>query len=256
MVSWFMEIVEEERFKEVGGKLIMEIIGGSTLYGLNTPTSDVDYRGIFIATHPHYASGMRKVESFVQLDKEHGRDSAYYELKHFLHLCNKTNTQMLELLFAPESAFNRSTRLFDEMRFNARKLINSETLKKSLVGYVHSEMKLARGDRSGQLGGKRKESVEKFGFSPKNFTQIFRLLAVGKEFFRSGEFVVNVKNYNEKLWEELMSIKCDPTSHDKEELTTRVYKQLEELQTIMDNSSIKYEFDMDFASRLILGVIK
>lgn len=244
-------IEDSQKFKDCGGKIIGEVIGGSILYGLNTPTSDVDRRGIFVARHPHYTSGLKKIENIVQLDKVEGRDSAYYELTHFLLLMAKTNTQVMEIMFAPDSAFEQSHIIMKLIRENKLSLIDSERLKNSLIGYIISELRLATGERTGQLGGNRKEAIEKYGFSPKNFVQIFRLARVGKEFFENEIYPVNLKTFDPDFCSELLDIKVNPQNYKKEDLEARVQKELDELRKVMDDSSIKLEFDWDFAAELI-----
>jgi len=40
---------------------LVKYIGGSKLYGLDTPESDIDYRGVFIHTNPSKIYGMRSI---------------------------------------------------------------------------------------------------------------------------------------------------------------------------------------------------
>lgn len=251
-----IEIISDKRFIECGGKLLAEIVAGSRLYGLETENSDTDWRGLFIATDPHYVAALRKIESIVQLEKETSRDAAYYELKHFLLMMAKTNTQVLEILFSPESSFVSTSATFDFMQVNREKLINTDLLKKSLYGYVVSELRLANGERVGQLGGKRKLQLEKYGFSPKNFVQIFRLIFVGKTFFTDNIFPVNLKQFNPDFCAELLDIKTNPQNYKREELDARVHKELDELNKIMDASDVKHEFDWDLAANIILNEYK
>lgn len=250
-----LQDIEQSYLKPNKGKIIASLIGGSTLYGLNTPSSDVDYRGIYVATDKKYVAGFEKMDSVVLSphsgDKE---DATFYEIGHYLKLLRKTNTQVMEMLFAPESAFTYKHSLFDEIRMHPYRLIDSEKLKNSILGYVHSELRLATGERSGQLGGKRKADVETYGFSPKNFTQILRLIRVGIEFFDNGVYMVNIKEHSPLLHAWLMDIKTNPSAHTCEELQKLVSRELKVLEVSIKNSKVRFEFDIDFASDIICSI--
>jgi hypothetical protein len=246
--------LESTYLKPCAGKVIASLVGGSTLYGLNTPSSDVDYRGIYIATDNKYKAGFEKMDSVV-LSPHNGdnEDATYYEIGHYLRLLQKTNTQVMEMLFALDSSFTYKHPFIDQIRSHRYSLIDSEKLKSSIRGYVQSELRLATGERSGQLGGKRKADVEKYGFSPKNFVQIFRLIRVGIRFFDTGVYMVNVKEHSPTLHAWLMALKTDPSGYTCEELKDNVLHELEALETSIKNSEVNYKFDIDFASDMIIS---
>ncbi len=244
-----MNITEHETYQLHDCRLVCNIVGGSHLYGLNTATSDVDYRAIFVAMHKLHLTGFRTVDSIVQVGDV---DLSAHELGRYLQLLRKTNTQVLELLFAPDSAFQFKHPDFKLLEANKYQLMCTATLKNSLVGYVISEMKLATGERTGQLGGKRKEAVAAYGFSPKNFVQIFRLCAVGTKFFETGEFMVNVQEHDPALHAELLDIKTHPEKYSKEELVKRTVSMLEDMKAAMDKSELHYEFDDELAADILL----
>lgn len=245
-----ISIEKHEAFKNSGGKLICQLIGGSTLYGLNTPESDIDYRGLFVAQDKKYLANLDTIESIVQTGDI---DSTYYEITRYLKLLRKSNTQVLEILFAPKSAFTYRHPIFVDMIINAYDLIDTNTLKNSLKGYVFSEIRLATGERSGQLGGKRKQNVTEFGFSPKNFVQILRLCRVGMEFFKSARYMVNVKEFDVPFWEQLMDIKSNPKNYTCEQLKKMVDQEFKNLENVMDNSQISFKFNPDIAADIILA---
>lgn len=247
-----MNITEHQTFKKCDGKLLCRLIGGSHLYGLNTSESDTDYRGLFVARDKRYLAGFEKVDSIVQNGEV---DATYYEIHRYLQLLRKSNTQVMEILFAPDDAFIYKHPIFDWMVKERYRLIDSDVLKSSLKGYVFSEIRLATGERSGRLGGKRKKAVETYGFSGKNFVQILRLCKVGIEFFNSSSYVVNVRKYDEEYWEMLMDIKTNPQSYTCDMLKKRVDHHFEKLVKAMDESTIKYKFDVDLASDIILQAI-
>lgn len=226
------------------------LVGGSKLYGLDTPESDTDYRGVYTTTDLQVAAGFKEHSSMVKTGEV---DATFYELGHFLSLLRKTNTQVMEVLFAPQSAFTVMTPEFKWLRSKRYELFDSEKLKQSLLGYLHSETRLATGERKGQLGGLRKQKVETFGFSPKNFTQLLRLLFVGKYLYKHGVYVVRVADVDSEYHELLMAVKTKPELFTKEDLVEMVESGKCELVKVMESSKFKTEFNADLASKFLLA---
>jgi len=94
--------------KEVEDRLILLALTGSNSYGLALPSSDKDYKGIFIAPKEYYL-GTKNIEQkdkgwneqgnggFTQLDNN--KDTVLYELRKYIMLASKCNPNILELLF-------------------------------------------------------------------------------------------------------------------------------------------------------------
>lgn len=78
--------------------IIFECISGSKAYGLNTPTSDTDIKGIYILPEDEFF-GLNYIP---QISNE-TNDVVYYELKRFVELLLQNNPGMLELLATPEA---------------------------------------------------------------------------------------------------------------------------------------------------------
>ena len=53
------------------------MLGGSTAFGLNTPESDVDYRGVFVNTEPSKILGLEKLD---HIQKQETDDIVYCQL--------------------------------------------------------------------------------------------------------------------------------------------------------------------------------
>jgi hypothetical protein len=246
-----MNVENQSSFKDCGGKLLANLIGGSRLYSLNTPDSDYDERGVFYATDPYYLAGLSKIESIVLTGET---DATYYEIVHFFNLLRKSNTQVLEILFAPDKAFTWLPDDFKEIRENGNELFCSETLKKSLQGYFHSEMRLATGERTGLLGSKRKANIETYGFSQKNFCQMIRICLLGINLFKHDKIIVDSREYGDVEYNLLMEIKTQPQNFTKDQLVEIANGYFQKLLATMDSSSVKHEFNKNLAAELILQI--
>lgn len=229
------------------GKLLCSYLGGSHLYGLNTPQSDVDIRYVFLNTELGEILGLDRLEHIDRRNKD--EDTFGMELRGFLGLLRKTNTQVMELLFARESAFTLLDPKFKSLVLDKRtQFIDSNRFYKSLKGYIFTERRLALGERAGQIGGKRYEQVEKYGYSPKNMVQLFRLSYCGVEFFRTGNFPCNMKEYREEIWTEMMAIKTRPEEFNPQELVERSNVIEGFLDIAFETTKISYNFDLEYAN--------
>ncbi|MBL4675486.1 MAG: nucleotidyltransferase domain-containing protein [Mucilaginibacter sp.] len=76
--------------------ILLDCVSGSTAYNLNTPSSDIDKKGIFILPQ-------RDLYGFNYQDQiaNSTNDEVYFEIKRFLELLTKNNPNILELLNTP-----------------------------------------------------------------------------------------------------------------------------------------------------------
>ena len=77
--------------------LLFECISGSKAYGLDTPQSDTDLKGVFYLPKKHFYG----LEYIPQISNE-TNDEVYYELGRFVELLAKNNPTILELLATPD----------------------------------------------------------------------------------------------------------------------------------------------------------
>jgi predicted nucleotidyltransferase len=128
--------------------LILKYPVGSHLYGTNTPTSDTDFCGVFIAP-PEFYIGSRKVEeidlSFVS-KQENGRndgdaiDFKLYEFKQFCMFAKECNPNIIEQLFVPKNQLLFDTPTGHKLRENFA-LFVSQKAKARFAGYAMSQRK-------------------------------------------------------------------------------------------------------------------
>lgn len=128
----FDEIRNEDR-------LLFEYTRGSTAYNLNTPESDVDTGGIFLAEPFEYCI----LNPTVQVsDEKH--DTTWYELSEFVRLLKKSNPTVLEALFVPDDCIHYMHPLFKELRDNRDKVLSKEIFN-PFYGYAKQQVVKARG---------------------------------------------------------------------------------------------------------------
>ena len=224
--------------------------GGSHSYGLNTQTSDLDWRGVFVNTDIATVVGLDKHDH--QQKQDETADEVYTEFRNALKLLRSGNTQMIELLYADD--YEVSSSQWDLVRGYRKRLVSSETLFKCLRGYMQGELRLANGERTGKLGGKRKEALDKYGFSPKNFVQLFRLSWAGKIYFQKGYFPVNVAKENDAYRDFLLDIKVHPSNYNVAVLNEIAAKSEASLVKAFESRIFDTKFDEELANRLCLDV--
>lgn len=233
-------------------KTLCKYLGGSHLYGMNTPESDIDERGVFMNTDPLYVYGFHRLDNEVKQTAE--QDVVMHELTQFIKLATKSNTQTLECLFAPEDAFTDLNLDFQRWVLEQKeRFLNTDQLFKSLDGYLFNEMRLALGERTGLLGSKRKNALEKYGFSPKNFSHLFRLATCGIQFFKNGVYPVRLIDFDEEMHDLCMNVKTDPGRFHKEDLEALALDMKRQMRVCYEamNPAKKYFPDTAYAGRVL-----
>lgn len=81
------------------GLIIMECISGSKAYGLDTPQSDTDIKGVFLLPKKEFYS-----LSYTPQVSNDTNDVVFYELGRFIELLSVNNPNILELLSSPPEA--------------------------------------------------------------------------------------------------------------------------------------------------------
>ncbi|MEM1405643.1 MAG: nucleotidyltransferase domain-containing protein [Bacteroidota bacterium] len=117
--------------------IVFECLSGSHAYGLATPESDVDIKGVFILPEDDYL-GLNYVE---QVSNE-TNDIVYYELGRFIELLSKSNPNILELLYTPEDSIRKIHPVFKKIR--TMNLL-SKQCKDSFGGYAMTQVRKAKG---------------------------------------------------------------------------------------------------------------
>ncbi|MEM6738311.1 MAG: nucleotidyltransferase domain-containing protein [Bacteroidota bacterium] len=117
--------------------IVFECLSGSQAYGLATPESDVDIKGVFVLPEDDYL-GLNYVG---QVSNE-TNDIVYYELGRFVELLSKSNPNILELLYTPEDSVRKIHPVFKKIR--TMNLL-SKQCKDSFGGYAMTQVRKAKG---------------------------------------------------------------------------------------------------------------
>jgi len=116
--------------------LVLLVTHGSHAYGLNTPTSDVDIKGIAVPPREYFlgfASGFEQAES-------HGPDMVVYDIRKFFRLAAECNPNIIEVLWCDESD-HRVVTAAGRRLIDARELFLSKKAKHTFCGYAVAQLK-------------------------------------------------------------------------------------------------------------------
>jgi hypothetical protein len=124
-------------------KLIVKIKFGSHLYGTNTPTSDLDYKSVYIP--PARDILLQRVIGSIQIgakDKREGEknlpgdvDNECYALQRYLGLISEGQTVAVDMLFAPRLEITSD--LWERIRSSKDQLLTKKSA--AFVGYCRTQ---------------------------------------------------------------------------------------------------------------------
>ena len=117
--------------------IVLEVLSGSHAYGLNTPTSDVDLKGVFILPKPEYY-GL----TYIPQVSDERNDEVFFELRRFLELLAVNNPNILEVLNTPEHAQRYQHPLFADIDHSR---ILSKLCRNTFGKFALAQIKKAKG---------------------------------------------------------------------------------------------------------------
>jgi len=175
------------------GKLILLGHSGSISYGLNTKSSDIDIKGIFIPSEEYLISVFKHVEQ-VSIPKTNIDDKllegTIFALGKYLRLAHNVNPNILELLFLEKKYIIYISEEGRELIKN-RNMFLTKKVKHSYGGYAFAQ--LQRMDKINENVNQnriRLERVKKYGYDSKNALHLLRLLETGIEILTEGKLYV------------------------------------------------------------------
>lgn len=131
------------------GLLLFECLSGSKAYGLHTPQSDTDLKGVFYLPKEQFYG----LEYIAQVSNE-TNDEVYYELGRFVELLCKNNPNMLELLASPDECVLYKHPLMDKLHID---IFLSRLCKDTFAGYALTQIRKARGYKKKVVNPMEKE---------------------------------------------------------------------------------------------------
>lgn len=145
------------------GLIILECISGSRAYGLDTPTSDTDIKGVFILPKEEFYG----LNYTPQVNNE-SNDIVFYELGRFMELLSLNNPNILELLNTPESAIIYKHPYLTEIN---SELILSKLCSNTFGKFALSQIKKAKGLKKKIVNPVAKERKSVLAFCFVNYDQ-------------------------------------------------------------------------------------
>jgi len=144
-------------------QVIVKAIAGSHLFGTNSESSDMDYKGIYLPSAKDIVLG--RGDSTINSstgdkntkNSKDDVDTEMYSLMKFGKMLKNGDTAAIELLFTPDEMIIESSQIWNKIRM-CRKLLLSENIT-AMVGYVrHQSNKYGiKGSRMGELNNIIKE---------------------------------------------------------------------------------------------------
>jgi len=120
--------------------IIMETIVGSQAYGISTPTSDIDIKGVFVQPLDDILRN-----GYIDQVSDETNDTTFYEIKRFFQLLKTNNPTILELLASPADCILHEDPIFSKYVTQHKDKFLTKICKMSFGGYAVEQIKKARG---------------------------------------------------------------------------------------------------------------
>jgi hypothetical protein len=120
---------------------IVKHYSGSHAYGMALPTSDVDFRGIFVADPVNLLTPFYKIEESVDVSEE---DTKLFELSQFMKLLLNQNPNIVESLWVRECDVIVDTPAYQYLRSHRERLLSSKVAF-TYSGYALAQLKRIKG---------------------------------------------------------------------------------------------------------------
>lgn len=117
--------------------ILFEVVSGSQAYGLATPQSDVDIKGVFYLPKESFYTG-----DYLEQINNATNDVVYYELGKYIELLTKNNPNILEMMCTPDQHVLYKHPLIEQI---TPELFLSKLAKETFAGYAMTQIKKAKG---------------------------------------------------------------------------------------------------------------
>ncbi|MFC4373332.1 DNA polymerase beta superfamily protein [Nocardia halotolerans] len=164
--------------------LLLEGIVGSTAYGLNTPTSDIDYAGIYVEPTSNLLGLHPPSRERATKKGRDGADATYHELGKAMSLALSCNPTAMETLWLDH--YTHTTEFGDELIGLRTEFLAARRVRNSFFGYATQQFHrlLEKGRFQGSLETRRE----------KHARHTMRVLWQGYELYTTGVLPIRVPN--------------------------------------------------------------
>lgn len=125
----------------INDNLIVKHYAGSIAYGTNLPTSDKDFRGVFVADPVNIRTPFYRIDEAKDTSEE---DTIIYELNQFMRLALDCNPNVVESLWVDESDIVFCTPAYTHLRSFAPQLLSAK-MAFTTSGYAIAQLKRIKG---------------------------------------------------------------------------------------------------------------
>lgn len=115
--------------------IIVEHLAGSKSYGTSMPTSDTDYRGIFMADKEFIITPFKTIREQTDVSRE---DAKFYELNNYFNLYLDANPNIMETLWVNDEHITKRTEIYDMFRAERANLLSSK-IAFTYTGFAHNQ---------------------------------------------------------------------------------------------------------------------
>ena len=188
-------------------EVIYKTLVGSKLYGLQTETSDSDYKGVFMPPREQAFPTLEQtlgLKPFKELERYEppvvgtGKDkveAVYFSARYFVSLYIKGNPTLAEIPFAGDQFVEATDGGRELMKFVRENMVTRH-LFTGYYGYYQDQVKGFSTGR-GVCREKRHELIEKYGYDTKMGSHAYRIGIQGVDLFAKG--VINPTLEGEQL---------------------------------------------------------
>ena len=242
----------EQRFN-LGDRVGFMTFRGSILHGLyEEGVSDVDVIGFTVPPLSNvFPVAMKPYEqSELKTNSNTGTqyDVLIYSLVKFINLLTKSNPNVMDLLYVPKQMIIADCWQYQLLVEN-RHLFTSKKIASTFCGYASNQLKSMQNSvYTRDMGEKRKNLVDTYGYDVKNASCLILLLKQGIDFFKFNTFYSPHPDVME-----LQAIRNG--KYTLEEITQQADKLMDELHTLKQISTIPDEVDIKNIQRLTTTIM-
>lgn len=168
----------------VPGRGVFRVLYGSHAHGTATPTSDTDWRGVYLLPNTDFL-GLDTPKTTFEVKES---DEVYWELGHFCRLLLKGNPNIVGMLFAPDDCIAEVLPAFLPLLDNRERFLHKDTVR-AYLGWVHREL--------GDIARMHKGNAKRLSHVPRLLWEIQSVVQWGTLVVRppdlKRDFIVGIK---------------------------------------------------------------